>query len=144
MNENKETGKPRTGKRWFVRTLAVIIGVWTVSVIAFEILLSTPLVTNTVNRIAARYIDGEISFGRVSASMLKNFPSLTLELEDFSVTYPSDRFDADEKKGPQGMLMYMGGGQTADTLASFSRFTTSVRVTPLLFGNLIIPQVADE
>ena len=144
MNENKETGKPRTGKRWFVRTLAVIIGVWTVSVIAFEILLSTPLVTNTVNRIAARYIDGEISFGRVSASMLKNFPSLTLELEDFSVTYPSDRFDADEKKGPQGMLMYMGGGQTSDTLASFSRFTTSVRVTPLLFGNLIIPQVSLE
>ena len=76
--------------------------------------------------------------------MLKNFPSLTLELEDFSVTYPSDRFDMDEKKGPQGMLMYMGGGQTADTLASFSRFTTSVRVTPLLFGNLIIPQVSLE
>ncbi len=144
MIDNKETTENKTKSRWLVKTLAIIIGVWTFSIIAFEILLSTPMVTNTVNRIAARYIDGGISFGKVSASTLKNFPSLTLEFEDFSITYPSDRFDTEEKKGPQGLLMYMGTGATADTLASFSRFTTSIRVMPLLFGNLLIPQVSLE
>ena len=118
--------------------------VWAVILLIIEILLSTSLLTTSVNRIAARHIDGEISFGRVSASMLKNFPSMTVTLEDLSITYPSDRFDDQERKGPQGLLMYRGNGDVSDTLATFARFTASVRVLPVMFGNLLVPQVSLE
>ena len=126
------------------RIISWSLVVWAAIVLVIEILLSTPLLTTSVNKVAARYIDGEISFGRVSASMLKNFPSMTVTLEDLSITYPSDRFDEQEKKGPQGLLMYRGNGEVSDTLATFSRFTASVRVLPVIFGNLLIPQVSLE
>lgn len=131
-------------RRILPKITAWVLGIWVAVILILEILLSTPLLTKSVNRIAADYIDGEISFGKVSASMLKNFPSMTLTLEDLSITYPSDRFDKEEKASPQGMLMYMGNGETADTLASFSRFSTSIRVIPVLFGNLIIRDVSLE
>ena len=132
----------RKRRNILARIISWSLGVWVAVILVLEVLLSTPLLTTSVNRIAARYIDGEISFGRVSASMLKNFPSMTLTLEDLSITYPSDRFDRQERKGPQGMLMYRGTGDMADTLATFSRFTASVRVLPVLFGNLLVPQVS--
>lgn len=134
----------RKRRNILLRIIAWSVCIWAAVILIIEILLSTSLLTTSVNRIAARYIDGEISFGRVSASMLKNFPSMTITLEDLNITYPSDRFDELEKKGPQGMLMYRGSGEISDTLATFSRFTASVRVLPLLFDNLLIPQVSLE
>ncbi len=127
--------------RWFLKAILWFLGIWAVSIAAIEVLLSTPLVTNTVNKYAAEYIDGNISFGKVSGSMFSNFPSMTLTLEDFCITYPSDRFDKVEKRGPQGALLYRGNGSEADTLASFARFTASARVLPLLTGHLDIPRI---
>ena len=133
IDEKEKTGN-KARSRWIGKTIAAIMTFWIGSVIILEILLSTTMVTNTVNRIAGRYIDGEISFGKVSASLLKNFPSLTLSFEDFCITYPSDRFDISEETGPQGALMFRGCGEEADTLATFSSFTASVRITPLILG----------
>lgn len=121
-----------------------IMAFWISCIIVLEIILSTSLVTDTVNRIASRYIDGNISFGKVSASVLKRFPAVTVNLEDFCITYPSDRFADEEKESPQGMLLYAGSGKDADTLASFSGFSASVNVTPLLFGKIAVPEVRLE
>lgn len=121
--------------------LAWLAGIWLALILILEVMLSTPLVTNTVNRVAAEYIDGDMNFGKVSASLFRNFPAVTVTLEDFNLTYPSDRFDAKEQSGPQGELLYMGTGEEADTLASFSRFSASLSLTPLIFGNISIPQV---
>ena len=67
----KETNSTRKGSgRWIGKVAIGIAAFWVVSIIALEILLSTPLLTNTVNRIASQYIDGNISFGKVSASVL--------------------------------------------------------------------------
>ena len=126
------------------RIIAGIMTFWIGSVIILEILLSTPMVTDTVNRMAGKYIDGEISFGKVSASLLKRFPSVTLSLEDFCITYPADRFDDMEKTGPQGALMYRGCGEESDTLATFSRFSAGIRITPLIFGQLNLPEIILE
>ena len=142
MIDDKEKAGNKTRRRWIGRAVLAIMTFWIGSVIILEILLSTPMVTNTVNRIAGRYIDGEISFGKVSASLLKNFPSVTLSFEDFCITYPSDRFDASENEGPQGALMFRGCGEDADTLATFSNFIASVRVTPLIFGQIKIPEIS--
>ena len=131
--------------KWYgrlARATAWIIGIGAAIVLILEAVMSTSMVTGTVNRIASRYIDGDISFGKVSVSLLKRFPSVTATLEDFCITYPADRFDAEELAGPQGDLLYKGNGTTADTLASFSRFSASVRVVPLLFGKLAVPAVS--
>ncbi len=140
IDDKKQTENPCFRRR-IVKVVAVFLGIWAGSVLLAEILLSTPMVTTAVTRIAGRYIDGNISFGKVSASLLKHFPAVTVNLEDFSITYPSDRFDEAEKAGPQGALMYRGNGDEADTLATFSSFTASVRVTPLIFGQLKIPEI---
>ena len=138
----KETNSTRNGSgRWIGKVAIGIAAFWIVSIIALEILLSTPLLTNTVNRIASQYIDGSISFGKVSASVLKRFPAVTVSLEELCITYPADRFDEEEKSGAQGRLMYMGGGKEADTLATFSRFSASLNITPLLFGKIVVPHV---
>ena len=134
----------RSPGRRIARAIAAIMTFFAIVVIAIEILLSTPLVTNTVNSIAARYIDGNISFGKVSASMLKNFPAVTVNLEDFVITYPSDRFDEDEKASIQGALMYRGNGESVDTLASFSRFSASANIPPLIFGRISLPKIQLE
>ena len=109
--------------------------------LATEAVLTSPIATRTVNRIAGKYIDGDISFGRVSLSVLKRFPNICLVLDDFSITYPADRFDASEKSGVQGELMYQGCGQQVDTLASFDRFYTKVSIFHLLADRLRIPDI---
>ena len=141
MIEEKENNIRR---RRAVRVAVAIMSFWIGSIIIIEILLSTPLVTNTVNRTAGRYIDGDISFGKVSASLLKNFPAATITLEDLCITYPSDRFDISEAQGPQGALMHIGCGAEADTLAAFSRFSASVNITPIIFGSFKFPEISLE
>ena len=63
IDEKEKTGN-KARSRWIGRAVAAIMTFWIGSVIILEILLSTSIVTNTVNRIAGRYIDGEISFGK--------------------------------------------------------------------------------
>ena len=119
---------------WFV-------GIWAVLLIVLQVALSEKVLTKLVNRYAAEYIDGDLSFGSASVSMFRRFPNVALTLEDFSVTYPADRFDEIEKLGAQGHLMREGQGAAADTLASFDRFSASVNVPSLLAGTVRIPHL---
>lgn len=123
------------------KILLWILGLWAALTIAAEIALTSPFVTKTINRYAAEYIDGNLSFGRASVSLFRDYPSVNLKLEDFSITYPSDRFDSSERIGAQGHLMRAGRGETVDTLASFSRFSVSISPAKLLFGRIDIPSV---
>ena len=123
------------------KVLLWIAGIWIAAVLLIEAALTSQLATKAVNRLAGEYIDGNLEFGKVSVSIFRDFPNLSLVLEDFRITYPSDRFDAQEKKGPQGRLMFMGCADEADTLASFRTFTASVQVPPLLFGKIIVPEI---
>jgi len=107
--------------------------------IVMEIILSQSVLTNAVNKYADKYIDGDIHFGKISASMFRRFPSVTLTLEDFSITYPADRFDIQEKAGAQGHLMHSGCGEVSDTLASFRRFSAAINLSALLSGTFHIP-----
>jgi hypothetical protein len=122
-----------------VKTLLWTVGILLSLLVILEIVLSTKVPTMIVNKIAAEYVDGEIHFGKISASMFRRFPATTLTLEDFHITYPADRFDKIEKEGVQGHLMYKGCSETADTLASFKRFSVGVNVPALLGGTVSVP-----
>lgn len=141
--ENKNNSKRNFG-RGLAKVIAWIMASGVVLTVVLEIILSTPLVTDAVNRIASQYIDGSISFGKVSASVLRKFPTVTVNLEDFCITYPSGRFSEEEQRGPQGILLYAGSGEESDTLASFSRFTASINMIPLMFGKIALPYISLE
>ena len=121
-----------------LKCTAWFLGIWLAILIALELFLSSAAVTNIVNRVASDYVDGELSFGKVELSMLRRFPSASLTLEDFSITYPADRFDNDEEAGLKGHLFNSGRGEISDTLASFDRFGASVRILPLIRGKIYV------
>ena len=116
-------------------TAGVILGL----MIILEIVLSGTFLTRMVEKVAADFVDGDVSFGKASVSMFRRFPAAVLTLEDFSVTYPAERFDSLESAGVQGHLMYKGTAEVADTLASFSRFAVGVNIPALISGTVHIP-----
>ena len=122
-----------------VKTLLWTAGIILSLMVILEIVLSGPVLTKIVSGIASEYVDGDIHFGKVSASMFRRFPASTLTLEDFHITYPADRFDAIEKEGVQGYLMHKGCSDQADTLASFRKFSVGVSIPALLSGTVSVP-----
>mgnify|MGYP003291800521 CR=1 FL=1 len=122
-----------------VKTLLWTAGVLLSLLIVLEVILSSSILTDVVNKVATEYVDGDIRFGKVSASMFRRFPATVLTLEDFNITYPSDRFDEAEKIGAQSHLVHRGCADEADTLASFKRFSVAVNLPALLTGTINIP-----
>lgn len=112
---------------------------WIALLIILEIALSPAVTSKVVRKVAAEYVDGNIDFSKARISLFKRFPSLYVGIEDFSLTYPADRFDEQEKAGAQGWLLHHGCGEQSDTLASFRSFKASIRVFPLLTGTIKIP-----
>lgn len=127
--------------KWWKTLLKVtawLIGIWAVLLVSLQVTLSEKVLTKLVNKYAAEYIEGDLSFGSASVSMFKRFPRVFLTLEDFSVTYPSDRFEQAEKEGIQSRMIYHGSSETADTLASFDRFSVSLDLAHLMGGTIRI------
>ena len=134
-------GKKKHIGKIILKSVLWFIGIWALLLVTLQLTLSEKVLTKLVNKYAAEYVDGDLSFGSASVSMFKRFPRVFLTLEDFSVTYPADRFDAAERQGAQGHLVRHGCGETADTLASFKRFSASINVVSLMGGSVRIPHL---
>lgn len=133
-----DTGKKGRRKR-LLRAVCWIAGIWAVLLVALQILLSPAFLTRTVERIADDYIDGTLEFGRVSASVFRHFPNVSVTLDSMSITYPSERFAALDTTGGRNWMLRRGKGPQADTLASFDRFTVSINVLSLIGKEIRIP-----
>ncbi len=116
-------------------------GIWAAVLVILQIVLSSSILTGIVTRIGTEYVDGDLSFGKVSVNMFKRFPNVSLSIDDMSITYPADRFDILEQAGAQGELLYHGTGAEADTLVSFERFSVSINVASLITGSINIPHM---
>ena len=138
MGTSKKTRIPAI----IAKTALWIAGIWIGLMVIIQLVLSPAVLTKTANKIAAEFVDGEISFGKAYVSVLKHFPKVTLSLEDFTITYPAERFDSLERAGVQGHMLYHGTGETADTLASFKELSASLRLLPLVKGEFHIPHVS--
>ena len=119
-------------------------GIWVALFAILELALSPSVMTGLVNKYANEFVDGELKFSKASISMFKRFPNVVLSLEDFSITYPADRFDLQEREGVQSHLMFKGCGEKADTLASFRKFSASLNIPSLLTGSIHVPHVRLE
>ena len=122
-----------------VKALLWTVGVVLSLLIIMEIVLSGPILTRIVSKVASEYVDGDIHFGKVSASMFRRFPATVLTLEDFNITYPADRFDSIEKAGAQSHLIRKGCSEEADTLVSFKKFAVGVNLPALVTGTINVP-----
>jgi hypothetical protein len=80
-----ETTKKRRF-RGLKAVLGVIVGLWVLLIIALQIVLDSSFLTNTANKYAAEFIDGNLRFGNISASVFKSFPNLNLTVEDATIT----------------------------------------------------------
>ena len=115
--------KKRVWWKILLKSVLWIVGIWAVVLVLLQATLSEKVLTKIVNKYSAEYIEGEVSFGSASVSVFKHFPRIFLTLEDFHITYPSERFDV------------------ADTLASFKRFSASLDIAALMNGTLRIPHL---
>lgn len=140
MKEAEDKGfKGKAAVRAIVRISMILVCLWLVVLIAIQIVLSPKMVDRLIDKYASEYIDGQIHIGRASMSVFRHFPNIGMTLEDFDITYPSDRYDSLEIKGAQGHLALKGLGEEADTLASFRRLSASVNVAALLRGRINVP-----
>lgn len=131
----------RTGLRILLKTIAWVAGIWICMMVVLQIALSPGILTKVVNKLAAEYVDGTLSFGKVRLTMFRHFPNVGISMEDCSLTYPAERFDSLEMSGAQGELLRMGCGQAVDTLASFKRFSAGINVAALIAGKISIPHI---
>lgn len=129
-------------KRTILKIAAWVAGIWLGLMVVIQLVLSSSILTGLINKYGDQFIDGDISFGKAQVSLFRRFPKVTMTLEDFSITYPAERYDSLEKAGAQGHMLYHGCSDVVDTLASFKEFSASVRVLPLLKGDIHIPHVS--
>ncbi len=119
--------------------LWTFLGIWALAVIVLQVALNSTVLTRVADRVADEYVDGTVTFSGIKASMFKSFPNLNVTIDDFSVTYPHDRFAAFDSTGaPGGYLLGSGRGESADTLAHFRRLSVSVNYLAATVGKLRI------
>jgi hypothetical protein len=152
-----EGGGPRK-HRGLKAVLWSLLGLWALLILILQIALNSTFLTKVVNHFAERYIDGEVTFSGIKASMFKSFPNLNVSLDDFTLTYPHERFASYDSLIPPGdSLHYKGWGPAAgsgngiqpgqvqmDTLASFRRMSLSVNYMEALKKKLRIPHAILE
>lgn len=134
--------KERKLLRKIIKIALWMVGIWLLILGILQIAVSPKVLSGIVDKYAAEYIDGDLSFGNVRLRMYRHFPNIGLSIEDCSITYPAERFDSLETAGPQGKLLFHGTGEQADTLISFKRFSAGINIGALAFGKIKIPHIS--
>ena len=136
MNKDKEN-KSLKGRRfrWLKITVATVVGIWAALLVVLQLLLNSSFLTRMAEKYIPEYVDADVHIGKISASVLKSFPNLQLDVEDVVVTYPHDRYARYDSVGIDGILRHAGRAESADTLAAIRKTTLSVNYLNALFGN---------
>ena len=116
-----------------------IIGLLLMLLVAIQILLRPKVLTGIVNSLAAEYVDGDVNFRQVKAHAIKSFPFLNVDIEDFSITYPHQRyarFDSVYTENTRRRFSLLKAGNQRDgdidTLASFRQLSVSLDYMALI------------
>ena len=134
-------------KRLVRNVLFGIAGILVVISIALQVVLNSKVLTRVVNGIAAEYVDGDLSFSKVRASVFRSFPCLGVTLDEVALTYPHGKFAAyDSLYAESGRFSLLQAGRHAqtDTLASFRSLHLSLNYLSLLRGEYDIRNAALE
>ena len=137
--KSENSAKRFRGWKIFRNVVLSVLGVWIVLLVVLQIVLTPGVLTGLADRFASVMVDGEVSFGKVRASVFRHFPYLTVTFDSLSVTYPSDRFEA--YGAGRDWYTRQGRGESSDTLVSFNRLSASVNVASLAGGQINIPRI---
>ena len=125
-----------------------VAGLLVLLLVALQVVLRPKVLTGIVNSLAAEYVDGDVSFRQVRAHVIRSFPHLEVDAEDFSLTYPHERYAAFDSLYPEAArrfsLLKAGLGREApvDTLAAFRQLRVRLNYLSLLHrGELNIHSV---
>ena len=130
-------GKKKMKTVW--KVLLCLAGVWALLLVAVQVALSPRVLTRLADRLAAEYVDADVDFGEVRLSVFRSFPYLNVGFRDFSLTYPSGRFESREDSSY--FMMRQGRGPGADTLASIRGLHVSVDLSALMGGTVKLPSL---
>ena len=136
------------GKRILRGVLIGLAGLLVLLFAVVQIALNSRVLTRAVNRIAAEFVDGNVSFSKVHASVFRSFPHLNVTLDDCILTYPHERFARydslcnDQLAAQRFSLVKAGWGESGvDTLATFRRLSASVNYISALKGDYDIRHI---
>lgn len=121
------------------KALLWIVGLWALIIVALQIAMSSDLPTRLINKYAAEYFDGEVEFEDVSASMFRNFPGLSVSIDNLSISYSNEDRELIKTDMPDTLSFT----DTTDIRlrARMKRFEAKANVLPLLIGELKIPDL---
>lgn len=126
-------------RRWLKPVMWTVLGIWAVIVIVLQVVLNSQVLTRIVNDVASEYVDGDVRFSDIRASMFRSFPNLNVTIDNFSITYPHDRFAAfDSLDVPGSHLSGSGRSEAADTLAHFRKLSVSINYLAAATGRIRI------
>ncbi|MGM9764425.1 MAG: hypothetical protein ACI3ZQ_10440 [Candidatus Cryptobacteroides sp.] len=128
-------------KKTWIKVLLGIVGTLAGLLLVLQLVLSSAVLTKIVNKVADKYIEADVNFGKASVNLFKRFPAVCLHLEDFAITYPTERYDSLSKSGIQGHLLQAGRGESVDTLAYFKTFSASINPWYLLNSKIKLPYI---
>lgn len=141
-DRQERAGRPLWEKivRWVVfGTVFLLVAL----IIGLQIALRPSVLTKAVNKIAAAYVDGEVSIGRVEASVVKKFPLASVTVEDLSITYPHEKFAFWDSLGIRNGLRKAGAGENGvDTLVSAGKLEAEIHVLQALKGSYHISRAS--
>ena len=127
------------------KILAALAGLVVILFIIVQVALTPAVLTRIVNKVAAEFVDGDVRFSKVKASVFKSFPNLNVTLSDFALTYPHEKFAAYDSLYPietiasrHMNLLDAGRAPATDTLASFRTLSASVNYVDAIKGRYII------
>lgn len=139
-NDSQKQGKTKRNKtkKALKYTLIGFFSLWAVVLILIQIILTPKFIGNIVDKYAAEFVDGELSFDKIDISIFRNFPNLNVTIDSLSVSYPNDRFGAHSSSE---WYTQRGRSQEADTLVSLDRLSASLNVASLVIGKINVPKV---
>jgi hypothetical protein len=124
-------------KKWIRRALWTLLALWAVVVIALQVVLNSTVLGKIADSFADEYVDGEVAYSKIKASMFRSFPNLNVTVDDFSITYPHGRYAAfDTVRTPGSYLAGAGRNQAADTLVNFDELSLSVNYLAAVTGRI--------
>lgn len=126
-------------KQTWIKWVLGIIGTFLGLLIVVQLVLSPSVFTKIVNKAADKYVNGEVNFGKASVNVFRHFPAISVKIEDFSISYPTERYDSLSALGMQGHLLNAGRGSSLDTLAYFKNFKAAINPWSLIAGKINIP-----
>ena len=121
---------------WIVASLA---GLLLLILVVLQAVLTPSVLTGAVNKYAPQFVEGDVHFDNIRAHVIRSFPYLSLEADDFSLTYPHERYARYDSllTGSARMLRAGYGRKSAtDTLLSLRRLEVQLNYMSLLKGKL--------